>query len=222
VSAVPARDDDLAARREQMIRQQIERRGVRDARVLAALRRVPRHRFLPAGRRGEAYADHPVPIGSGQTISQPYIVALMTECLALTGGGRVLEVGTGSGYQTAVLAEIADEVYTVERLPELTAQAEARLAGLGYDNVRFRSDDGTLGWPEAAPFAGIMVTAGAPRVPAELLAQLGEGGRLVIPVGDRWVQDLTVVERRADGPHEQSAGGCRFVPLVGAQGWDPQ
>ena len=214
-------DDPGAEARERMVRDQIERRGLREAGLTRALRKVPRHRFMPESRSGQAYGDHPAPIGSGQTISQPYIVALMTDELKLRGTERVLELGTGSGYQTAVLAELCAEVFTVERLPELAERARVLLGELGYTNVRFRTGDGTLGWPEEAPFGGILVTAGAPRLPRPLLDQLGEGGRLVVPVGDRYVQDLAVVEKQAGGKlRELSAGGCRFVPLIGEHGWN--
>ncbi|MFH1465963.1 MAG: protein-L-isoaspartate(D-aspartate) O-methyltransferase [Pseudomonadota bacterium] len=213
--------DPTSEARERMVRDQIERRGLREPRLTRALRRVPRHRFMPEVRSQQAYGDHPLPIGSSQTISQPYIVALMTSELQLRGTERVLELGTGSGYQTAVLAELAAEVFTVERLPELAERARSLLEVLGYANIQFRTGDGTVGWSEAAPFDGILVTAGSPRLPRPLIDQLAEGGRLVVPVGDRWVQDLAVVEKRAGGAlDETSAGGCRFVPLIGEHGWD--
>jgi protein-L-isoaspartate(D-aspartate) O-methyltransferase len=198
-----------------MVRTQIRGRGVSDRRVLAALAGVPRHLFVPATLVHAAYDDAPLPIGCGQTISQPYIVALMTAALAPTRAHRVLEIGTGSGYQAAVLARIVREVHTVERLPSLAAAAEERLAGLGYGNVVFHVGDGTAGWAEAAPFDGILVSAAAPAIPAPLLEQLKAGGRLVVPVGDRVWQTLTVAERTAAGLRTWTEGACRFVPLIG-------
>jgi protein-L-isoaspartate(D-aspartate) O-methyltransferase len=193
--------------------------GIHDDRVLAALCRVPRHRFVPPQLLPYAYEDRPLPIGHDQTISQPYIVALSTEALALTPTGRVLEIGTGSGYQTAVLAELAGAVYTVERLPELSTSAQERLGSLGYNNIRFRVGDGTRGWPDESPFDAILVTAGAPRVPEGLLAQLAPRGRLVIPVGGRFNQELLLVRR--DGEHlvHERLCPCTFVPLIGEEGW---
>jgi protein-L-isoaspartate(D-aspartate) O-methyltransferase len=202
------------ARREQMVEQQIETRGVRDARTLAAMRKVPRHLFVPPGLVDQAYDDHPLPIGHGQTISQPYIVAFMTEALGLEGGETVLEVGTGSGYQAAVLAEIAAHVYTIEILPALADEARERLARLGYSNVKVRAGDGYQGWPEAAPFDAIAVTAAAPRIPEPLQAQLRDGGRLVLPVGDDW-QELVVVTRRGDRFETKKVLPVRFVPMTG-------
>jgi len=209
---------DLARARVLLV-DELRGQGIRDERVLAALGRVPRHRFVPPHLVPHAYEDRPLPIGSGQTISQPYIVALSTEALALGPGDRVLEIGTGSGYQTAILAELAGEVHTVERLPELSAGARERLAALGYRNVHFRVGDGTLGWPEAAPFDAILVTAGAPRVPRKLLEQLGPGGRMVIPVGGRWSQELTLVRREEEGFVHERLCPCTFVPLIGEEGW---
>jgi protein-L-isoaspartate(D-aspartate) O-methyltransferase len=208
---------------EQMVREQIEARGIHDGATLRSVAAVPRHRFIPAERQHLAYADGAVPIGSGQTISQPFIVAQMTAALRLLPGERVLEIGTGSGYQTAVLAEAvgpAGEVYTVERHAELSHGAERLLAELGYPNIRFAVGDGTLGWPEAAPFDAVMVTAGGPTVPPALLGQIEpRHGRLVIPVGDRAQQELLRFERR-DGQWEpESLGPVAFVPLIGEQGW---
>jgi protein-L-isoaspartate(D-aspartate) O-methyltransferase len=197
-----------------MVVAQIVARGVRDERVIAAMKKVPRHRFVPAELRESAYYDGPLPIGSEQTISQPYIVALMTEALGLEGGGRVLEIGTGSGYQAAILAEIADTVYTIEILPELAERARAILDTLGYRNVRVRAGDGFFGWPAAAPFDGIIVTAAAPRVPEPLIEQLAAGGRIVIPVGDRY-QDLEIYEKTGAGLELLETVPVRFVPMTG-------
>ena len=208
------RDAQRALRRA-MVEEQIRRRGVRDRRVLAALAGVPRHRFVPPALLHAAHDDAPLPIGCGQTISQPYMVALMTAALAPRRTHRVLEIGTGSGYQAAVLARIVRRVYTVERLGELSAAAEERLVGLGYRNVEFRVGDGSEGWPEAAPFDGILVTAAAPEIPEPLLAQLAPGGRIAVPVGDRSLQVLTIAERGAGGYRQWTETACRFVPLIG-------
>lgn len=187
--------------------------------MLGALARVPRHRFVPPHLVVHAYEDRPLPIGHGQTISQPYIVALSTEALGVGPTERVLEVGTGSGYQTAVLAELAQAVYTVERIPELSASAQERLTALGYGNVHFRVGDGTHGWPEEAPFDAILVTAGAPAVPERLLAQLGPRGRIVIPVGGRFSQELILLCRDGERWVRRSLCPCTFVPLIGEEGW---
>ncbi len=211
--AAPAATE-RAAVRERMVRDQLEARGVRDARTLAAMRKVPRHEFVPDAVASHAYADHPLPIGHEQTISQPYIVAFMTEALRLRGGEKVLEVGTGSGYQAAVLAEIAREVYTIEIVAPLAARARADLARLGYTSVHVRAGDGYKGWPEAAPFDAIMVTAAAPRVPEPLLAQLKDGGRLVIPVGED-DQQLMIVTRKGDTFARETVLPVRFVPMTG-------
>ena len=206
-----------------MIERQIRARGVRDPRTLAALQCIPRHIFLPSEHRHLAYRDLASPIGEGQTISQPYMVALMTEALQPRPGERVLEIGTGSGYQTAVLAEIVGrggEVCTVERHPRLSFPARNLLDELGYDNVRFRIGDGTRGWPEQAPFDRIMVTAAGPRVPPPLRSQLREdGGRLVIPIGARREQELLAFTRWGTELVRESLGVVQFVPLVGEQGW---
>ncbi|REJ86533.1 MAG: protein-L-isoaspartate(D-aspartate) O-methyltransferase [Planctomycetota bacterium] len=194
-------------------------RGVSDRRVLAAIRSVPRERFLPPELQPAAYDNNALAIGEDQTISQPLMVALMTQQLKLTGAETVLEVGTGSGYQAAILAELAARVVTIERLPGLAERAEKTLRELGYKNIEFRIGDGTLGCAEAAPFDGIIVTAGAPDVPAPLYRQLREGGRLVIPVGDQGLQILKTVTREPQGPVIEDAGGCRFVPLIGDAGW---
>ena len=208
-------------RRHAMVSDQIEARGIHDADVLSALRTVPRHLFVPEGLVEQAYDDGALAIGYGQTISQPYIVALMTVLAQLTVRSRVLEVGSGSGYQTAVLAELADEVFTIERRAELEERARLVLAKLGYHNVTGVLGDGSLGLPEHAPFDRIVVTAAAPQAPPLLLEQLAEGGRLVVPIGPAGRdQVLTVITRSADGLHEVESIPCRFVPLVGAGGFD--
>jgi len=211
--------DDVAVRREQMVERQLRRRGIRDRRVLEVMARVPRERFVPESLRESAYEDRPMGIGCGQTISQPYMVAVMTEALRLTGPERVLEIGTGSGYQTAILAELAAEVYTVERVSELVGEARERLAELGCPNIRHHTGDGTLGWPEEAPFDRILVTAGAPVVPEALTEQLADGGILVIPVGDESSQDLLRLRRDGDRIRRESLLRCVFVKLIGEQGW---
>ncbi len=202
-----------------MVETQIARRGIRDPRVLEAMRRVPRHRFVPPDQADAAYQDRPLPIGLGQTISQPYMVALMTECLQLTGDENVLEVGAGSGYQAALLAELARQVTSVERHALLAEHARQVLAELGYANVTVVVGDGTLGWPAHAPYDAIIVTAGAPRVPQALKDQLADGGRLVIPVGSGGFQSLLRITRQGARFKEEDFGGCVFVPLIGAQGW---
>jgi protein-L-isoaspartate(D-aspartate) O-methyltransferase len=212
-------DKDSAAQLEAMVRTQITARGVRNTRVLEAMRRVPRQAFVPAQFRGAATSDEPLPIGDGQTISQPYIVAYMTEALALEPDARVLEIGTGSGYQTAVLAEIAASVYTVEILSGLAGRAEALLSGLGYRNIFFKTGDGTLGWEEFAPFDGILVAAAPAAVPPRLRDQLGPRGRMIIPIGTG-VQELVRVVRIAGGFREDSLLGVRFVPLIHQQEGD--
>jgi protein-L-isoaspartate(D-aspartate) O-methyltransferase len=216
-----ARDSspDYEKEREQMVEDQLVRRGIKDKRVLDAMRRVPRHLFIPEELRSLAYFNGPLPIGHGQTISQPYIVALMTELLELTGQEKVLELGTGSGYQAAILSLLARQVYSVERLAALAQRAEAILAELGYDNVVIKVGDGTLGWPEYSPFEAIIVTAGAPDVPRPLTEQLADGGRLVAPVGNRWSQVLVKVKRQGDLLIQQRLTAVAFVPLVGEYGW---
>jgi len=210
---------DRERERKQMVEHQLRNRGIRDPRVLAAMERVPRHRFLPHPDESGAYGDYPLPIGSGQTISQPYMVALMPECLRLTGDEAVLEIGTGSGYQAAILAELAREVYTVERFAELAERARALLGEAGYDNVEVIVGDGSEGYPEAAPYDRIVVTAAAPEIAQPWLDQLKDGGRLVLPLGDRWGQTLTVVTKRGGKMEQESMCGCVFVPLVGKHGW---
>ncbi len=197
-----------------MVARQISARGVRDERVLAAMRSVPRHQFVAAETSGLAYADLPLPIAHRQTISQPYIVALMTELASIGADSKVLEVGTGSGYQAAVLAEIADEVYSIEIVAPLAASAGHTLQRLGYTNVHVRHGDGYRGWPEQAPFDAILVTAAPPRVPEPLRQQLAVGGRLIVPVGTRH-QELRVIERTSDGFTERNVLPVRFVPMTG-------
>lgn len=204
-----------------MVERQLRDRGITDARVLAAMERVPRELFVPPGLRDRAYDDAALPIGEGQTISQPYMVARICEELALEGGERVLDVGTGSGYQAAVMAELAGEVHSVERIPALADRARAALAAAGYaDRVHVHVGDGTLGLPEHAPYAAIAVAAAAPEVPETLYGQLEPHGRLVVPVGGRWEQLLEVVVRSPDGPLVAHTVPCRFVPLVGEEGFD--
>jgi protein-L-isoaspartate(D-aspartate) O-methyltransferase len=207
------------AARRAMIATQLRRRGIHETRVLAAMGAVPRHEFVPLDFRKRAYEDAPLPIGDGQTISQPYIVAAMTVALRLRSSERVLEIGTGCGYQAAVLASLAKEVFTIEYRSELATSAAERLARLGYTNVHVHCGDGTLGLPEFAPFDAILVAAAAPAAPAPLLAQLAAGGRMVVPVGSLENQELQLVERVKDEFHSTMLEGCRFVPLVGAHGW---
>jgi protein-L-isoaspartate(D-aspartate) O-methyltransferase len=202
-----------------MVAEQLEARGISDRRVLDAMLRVPRHAFVPASAQTLSYADRALPIGEGQTISQPYMVALMTEALRLTGTERVLEIGTGSGYQAAVLAELATDVITIERRPELADVAQRTLEALGYRNVHVVVADGTVGREQDAPFDAILVAAGAPHVPASLKQQLCDGGRLVIPIGGATHQVLTTVIREGDHFKESAGEGCVFVPLVGLEGW---
>ena len=197
-------------------------REVSDPRVLSAIARVPRERFVPPELRLHAYENRPLPIGYGQTISQPLIVAIMTQALDLRGDEKVLEVGTGSGYQAALLSRLAAHVVTVERVPELARQAEGALAELGYDNVEVHVAGDTLGWPEGAPYDAIIVTAGAPRVPHELVEQMRIGGRMAVPVGSRDLQELVQVVRSPEGPVIISLGPCRFVPLVGPGAWSTE
>ena len=198
----------------------IRRRGVKDQRVLNAMLKVPRHLFVPPELVDRAYDDCPLPIGKGQTISQPYIVALMTEALELDEDSRVLEIGTGSGYQAAILAEIAKEVYTVERIPELLERAEKTIRSLGYTNVHFKLGNGTMGWEEEAPFDAIIVTAAAPEIPEPLVEQLKVGGRMVIPVGSELTQELLRIRKVDEEKIEvESLGGCIFVKLKGKYGW---
>jgi len=202
-----------------MVQQQLVARGIIDSAVLAAMREVPRHLFVEEVFLDEAYDDNPLPIGDGQTISQPYMVAIMTELLDLTGKERVLEIGTGSGYQAAVLSRLCRWVFTVERISRLSERARNSIQQCGYDNVTFLVADGSRGWPHAAPYDGIIVTAGAPRIPNVLVDQLADGGRLVIPVGDRFSQTLKRVVKIDNRTRVENHTGCRFVDLVGAHGW---
>ena len=210
---------DYEPERAEMIEKQLRRRGITDRAVLDALGKVPRHEFVPSELRAQAYADIPLPIGSGQTISQPYIVAAMTAALGIQPGDRVLEIGTGCGYQSAVLSLLAKQVFTIERRPELASAASERLARLGYSNVHVHCGDGTLGLPELAPFDAILVAAAAPAAPQPLLEQLGDAGRMIIPIGDADSQDLQLMERRGPSFLSRMLEGCRFVPLVGHHGW---
>lgn len=213
------KEDEYTLARKRMVREQIEGRGIHTPRLLAAFEAVPRHLFVPPEELAWAYADGPLPIGEGQTISQPYIVALMTDLLDLQPTDRVLEVGTGSGYQAAILSQLVAEVHTVEILPALAQRAAERLARLGYNNVHVHVGDGSLGWPEAAPYDAILVAAAGPQVPPPLLEQLAEGGRLVAPVGGRYTQVLEIVERRGNEFARRQDIPVAFVPLRGKYGW---
>ncbi len=208
--------DDL---RNEMVDAQLIQRGIQDKRVLSAFRKVPRHRFVPDNLWGLAYDDHPLPIGYGQTISQPYMVALMTELLKLKGNEKVLEIGTGSGYQTAILAGLSAQVYSIDRVDELAKSAEKLVTDLGYTNIKVKSGDGTLGWQEYSPYDGIIVTAGAPSVPVPLLEQLSDGGRLIIPVGSGFSQMLKSITKKDGRTEETDECPCVFVPLIGKYGW---
>ena len=207
--------------RERMVEEQLVRRGVIDPRVLDAMRRIPRHRFVEEALRDRAYGDHPLPIGENQTISQPYIVGMMTQLLALTGSEKVLEIGTGSGYQTAVLAELARRVCSVERFMSLGVTARRILEELGYTSAVVKMADGTYGWADEAPFDRIIVTAGGPAIPPPLVHQLAEGGRMVLPVGTPENQTLTVVDNVGGEIHQRTHGECKFVKLVGKYAWEP-
>jgi len=202
-----------------MVKSQLIPRGISDPRVLEVMGKVPRDRFVEEALVGEAYNDHPLPIGERQTISQPYIVALMTEALELTGKEKTLEIGTGSGYQTAILADLSRKVYTIERIRALMVKARNILQELGYTNILFKAFDGTLGWKEYEPFDAIIVTAGAPKIPQPLLDQLADGGRLIIPVGNKFSQELIKVTNKRGNYIEKNLGGCRFVDLLGVHGW---
>jgi len=205
--------------REKMVSSQLETRGIHDQWVLDAMRKVPRHLFVSEALQDQAYGDFPLPIGEGQTISQPFIVAEMTQALELTAEDTVLEIGTGSGYQTAILAEIAFKVYTIERIRKLFIATRKILDKLHYHNVVAKCSDGTLGWPDEGPFDAIIVTAGSPDVPPSLIDQLRKGGRLVVPVGGEHSQKLLKLVKDAQGVRETNLGGCRFVKLIGNQGW---
>jgi len=213
---------DFEAARQQMVERQLAQRGITDERVLQAMRDVPRHRFVPEDVWDMAYRDSPLPIGYGQTISQPYIVAYMTQMLNLSPSDRVLEVGTGSGYQAAILSRLAQQVYTIECLAELAQRAEQVLREMGYGNIQVRVGDGGYGWPEAAPFDAIIVTAAAPEIPPPLIAQLAEGAPLVAPIGPTGYQDLVRLYRRDNQTHSEYLTPVAFVPLVGEHGWRAQ
>ena len=213
---------DFPKARVKMVEEQIISREIKDPRVIAAMKKVPRHLFVEEALQSQAYTDHPLPIGEKQTISQPYMVALMTEALQLTGKERVLEIGGGSGYQTAILAELAERVFSIERIRPLAIRARQLIYELGYFNVEIKIFDGTYGWAEEGPFEAIMVTAGAPDIPQALLDQLTIGGRLVIPVGDAFVQDLIRITKTKDGIKKEDLGGCRFVKLIGKYGWNDE
>jgi len=211
--------NDYALRRRRMVQEQIAARGIKDPHLLAVMEDIPRHLFVDEALQSQAYNDHPLAIGQGQTISQPYMVAIMSEAMGLTGREKVLEIGTGSGYQTAILARLADWVYSIEYLSELSRRAQEALERLKIFNVNLKVGDGSKGWPAKAPFDAIMVTAGAPSVPRPLVDQLAEGGRLVVPVGDRHLQTLMRVTKRGDEIIQEDLGGCRFVDLKGEHGW---
>lgn len=211
--------DHYKIARQRMVESQLVPRGIKDKKVLDAMKKVPRHLFVDEALYSQAYGDFPLSIGEGQTISQPFMVAVMTEALELKGNERVLELGTGSGYQTAILAETCYKVYSIERISSLASQARKVLDKLGYGNVVVKIGDGTLGWKEGAPFDAIIVTAGAPDIPQPLIDQLNIGGRLVIPVGSEFVQSLIRVRKTEKGIEKEDMGGCRFVKLIGEHGW---
>src|SRR6267142_1324048 len=214
--------EEFSSQISNMIQRQLRRRGITDAVVLGAMESVPRHEFVPEESRARAYDDVPLPIGGGQTISQPYIVAARSAALHVRPSDRVLEIGTGCGYQAAILSRLAGEVFGVERRPELALSASARLERLGYANVHVHCGDGTLGMPDLAPFDAILVPSAAPVTPQPLLSQLAEGGRMIVPVGDAEHQELQLIEKRGKSVRTTTLEGCRFVPLVGYHGWqDP-
>jgi protein-L-isoaspartate(D-aspartate) O-methyltransferase len=211
---------DFPKARLKMVEEQIISRGIRDSGVIEAMKKVPRHLFVEEALQSQGYSDHPLPIGEKQTISQPYMVALMTEALQLVGKEKVLEFGAGSGYQTAILAELGEKVFSIERIRSLAIRARKLLYELGYFNFEIKIFDGTYGWVEEGPFDAIIVTAGAPDIPQPLIDQLTIGGRLVIPVGDAFVQDLIRVTKTGEGIKREDLGGCRFVKLIGRYGWE--
>jgi protein-L-isoaspartate(D-aspartate) O-methyltransferase len=210
---------DIVLARQNMVEDQLVSRGIRDQRILNAFLDVPRHKFVEEYLKYKAYDDYPLSIGYGQTISQPYMVALMTETLSPRSEDTILEIGTGSGYQAAILSRLCSTVYSIERISTLASRARKLLDELGYYNIHIRIGDGTMGLPQDAPYDGIIVTAGAPHVPEALVEQLKEDGRLVIPVGDQSIQDLKRLTKTKDGVKEESMGGCRFVKLIGKNGW---
>jgi protein-L-isoaspartate(D-aspartate) O-methyltransferase len=211
---------DFPKARLRMVEEQIIGRGISDPRVIAAMKKVPRHLFVEEALQSQAYSDHPLPIGEKQTISQPYMVALMTEALKLEGREKVLEIGTGSGYQTAILSELAAKVFSIERIRSLAIRARKLIYELGYLNAEIRFSDGTSGWEEESPFDAITVTAGAPNIPQPFIDQLKVGGKLVIPVGNAYSQDLFRITKTEEGIKKEDLGGCRFVKLVGKYGWE--
>jgi protein-L-isoaspartate(D-aspartate) O-methyltransferase len=210
---------DFPKARLKMVEEQITSRGIKEAKLIAAMKKIPRHLFVEEALQNQVYTDHPLPIGEKQTISQPYMAALMTEALLLTGKEKVLEIGTGSGYQTAILAELSEKVFSIERIRPLAIRARKLLYELGYFNVEIKIFDGTFGWVEESPFDAILVTAGSPDIPQPLVDQLATGGRLVIPVGDAFVQDLFRMTKTETGVKKEDLGGCRFVKLIGKYGW---
>jgi protein-L-isoaspartate(D-aspartate) O-methyltransferase len=213
---------DYSKARLKMVEEQIIARGIKDPRVIKAMKKVPRHLFVEEALQAQAYSDHPLPIGEKQTISQPYMVALMSEALELKGREKVLEIGGGSGYQTAILAELTLKVYSIERIRSLVIRSRKLLYEIGYLNVEIKIGDGTSGWVEESPFEAIIVTAGAPHIPQPLLDQLALGGRLVIPVGDAYVQNLLRLTKTEEGIKKEDLGGCRFVKLIGNHGWQAE
>jgi protein-L-isoaspartate(D-aspartate) O-methyltransferase len=208
-----------AGQRRKMVEEQLVERGVKDLRVLEAMSRVPRHLFAQESLEHRAYGDTPLPIGESQTLSQPYIVGAMTEALGLKGEERVLEIGTGSGYQTAIIAELARQVFTIERLNNLSRKAQNILEGLSYMNIVFKMFDGTYGWPDQAPFDAILIAASARKIPESLIKQLGDGGRLVAPIGEADKQKLVLLSKNGERVSRQDLGDCKFVPLIGKYGW---
>jgi len=214
--------EDFTRVRLKMVDEQVIARGIKDPRVIAAMRKVPRHLFVEEALQNQAYSDRPLPIGEKQTISQPFMVALMTEALQLTGKEKVLEIGAGSGYQTAILAEAARQIFSIERILSLTMKARMLLINLGYTTVEVKFSDGTEGWIGESPFDAIIVTAGSPDIPQPLVDQLAVGGRLVIPVGDESVQDLIRLTKTGEGINREDLGGCRFVKLIGKYGWNEE
>ena len=205
-----------------MVEEQIVSREIKDSKLVAAMKKIPRHLFVEEALQNQAYSDHPLPIGEKQTISQPYMVALMTEALLLTGKEKVLEIGTGSGYQTAIVAELSEKVFSVERIRSLAIRARKLLYELGYFNVEIKIFDGTFGWIQESPFDAIVVTAGSPDIPQPLIDQLAMGGKLVIPVGNVFAQDLFRVTKTEEGVKKEDLGGCRFVKLIGKYGWETE
>ena len=208
-----------AGQRRKMVEEQLVERGINDLRLLEVVSRVPRHLFVQDSLQHRAYGDTPLPIGENQTISQPYIVGAMTEALDLNGEERVLEIGTGSGYQTAIIAEMSRQVFTIERLKNLARKAQNILESLNYMNIVFKMFDGTYGWPDQAPFDAILITASAPEIPGSLVKQLGDGGRLVAPIGEADKQKLVVLTKNGDRVSRRDLGDCKFVPLIGKYGW---